>query len=606
MLIFDIETDGFLDAVTKIHCLVFHDTETGQVSQFNSQRAGDIEDGLRWLMRAPEACGHNILKYDIPVIQKLYPWFVPPAKLVDTLILTRLLFPETGDQDDKLIASGRLPPKHRGAHKLEAWGYRLGVLKGEFAGPWEQWSQVMQDYCVQDVVVTKRLLEHCRKQPLPEEAVAIEHAVAPILVRQERNGFHFDEPAALRLLATLSKERLRLADDLRERFGWWWARAGSKDFVPKRDNAKLGYCEGAALSPVKRVVFNPGSRHHIARVLVKNFGWRPTTLTPTGLPEISEESLKAIKHPEAKALIDYLTVEKRLGQLAEGKEAWLKHVRNGRIHGSVNQLGTVTGRMSHSFPNLGQVPRVSSPYGKECRALFTARPGWALVGIDASGLEARNLGHYMARYDDGAYARTVVEGRKEDGTDVHTVNMRAIGIDSRDDAKTWFYAFIYGAGDEKLGSIVTGVVGSKKNRALGKRLRAAFLTNLPAMGKLVTGIKAKAKMFKRLRGLDGRMLYVRSDHSAPNTLLQSAGAVVMKKALLLFDATLQQAGHRPGVDYEFVANVHDEWQVECRPELAEEVGRAGVAAIRAAGEHFAFRCQLDGEFGSGRTWADTH
>jgi DNA polymerase-1 len=331
---------------------------------------------------------------------------------------------------------------------------------------------------------------------------------------------------------------------------------------------------------------------------------------------VNEEGLKTIVHPEAKSLIRFLMVEKRLGQLAEGKEALLKHVRAGKIHGSVNTMGAVTGRMTHSSPNISQTPACYSPYGTEFRALFSAIHGWVLVGCDADALELRDLAHFMALYDGGAYTRTVLEGDKKKGTDMHSVNARALGLDptkalrevltGRDVAKTWFYAFIYGAGDEKLGMIITGVRNPKKNRTIGKAARASFMKNLPAMGKLINAVKATAKKNGFLKGLDGRRLHCRSEHAALNTLLQSAGAVAMKKALVILDANLQAAGLKPGVDYEFVANAHDEWQIECRPEVAEQIGGLAVGAIRSAGEHFGFRCPLDGQFKVGRTWADTH
>lgn len=610
MLIFDLEADGYLEEATRIHVLVIKDTASGQTHVCNDQRGttASVEWGLRVLAAAADLCGHNVLKYDLPLIKKLYPWFEYKANVVDTLIVGRILHPELGDTDDRLIKMGRLQPKYRGRHSLEAWGHRLQLLKGEFSGPWDTWSQEMQDYCVQDVRVTERLLSVLTgtKRGWPQRAIDLEHAVAKIISRQERRGFAFDEKAALDLLATLSKRRLELEEALKAQFGCWYVKEKMEPFTPTVNNARMGYLKGVPLTKVKRVEFNPASRHHIAKVLIERFGWKPEALTATGLPEVSEESLRAIRHPEATTLLDYLTVTKRLGQLAEGKEAWLKWVRNGRIHGSVNTLGTVTGRMSHANPNLAQVPATRSPYGMECRNLFVASPGMVLVGIDAASLELRVLAHYMARHDGGCYARAAVEGTKEQGTDVHSLNMRALDITSRDDAKTWFYAFLYGAGNEKLGMILTKARRPNKNKARGARTKALFLNNLPALNKLITRIKAKAAAAKVLAGIDGRPLFVRSEHSAPNTLFQSTGAVVMKLALVLFDRRLQDAGYRPGQHYEFVANVHDEWQVECLPELAQEVGESGVRAIREAGEHFGLRCPLDGEFVVGRTWADTH
>ena len=630
MLVFDIETDGFIENVTQIHCLVILDTETGTYTRYNDVGFADpIEVGLQRLADADELCGHNVLKYDLPVIRKLYPKWETKARVVDTLILTRLAFPELGAMDDKLIRLCKMPGKYRDAHKLEAWGFRLGVLKGEYDGDpsiedlklreatkWDAWNASMEDYCAQDVKVTEVLLTRMLRENTSPEAVALEHATTVIISRQELNGFPFDTEAAHALLATLQKERVALEDDLKARFGFWFARDGKVDFVPKKDNKKQGYTQGAALTKVKAVYFNPGSRHHIARVLTRYFGWKPTTFTPTGEPEVNEESLKVVHHPEATTLLRYLMVQKRLGQLAEGKQAWLNYVRDGRIHGNVNVLGTVTGRMSHSNPNLGQVPAVRSPFGVECRGLFHARKGWSLVGADADALELRVLAHFMAKFDGGDYVKVVLEGNKKLGTDMHSVNARAIGLDptkvyrnsetGRDIAKTWFYAMIYGGGGEKLGMIITGERNKAKNIRIGRRSKNALIKNLPAMGKLLKAISDKGGKGGFLKGLDGRKLFVRSAHSAPNTLFQSAGAVVMKKALVILDNGLQAKGLTPGVNYEFCGNIHDEWQIECAPQVADTVGELAVEAIREAGVHFKFRCPLGGNFVVGRTWADTH
>jgi DNA polymerase I len=625
MLIFDIETNGFLREATKIHCLVIYDTDTGATSRFSdSHKVGNIEDGLRFLMRAPVIGGHNVLKFDLPVIQKLYPWWSYTGEVRDSLILARLAYPELGAIDDGLIKLCKLPGKYRQAHSLEAWGYRLGVLKSEYDGDpsiadpaeryekrWATWNQTMEDYCVQDVVANTALFKKLATVAVSEEAVALEQETARIIQRQEAYGFAFDLEGAYTLYAELAKQRLALVEDLKARFGWWLARDG-KDLTPKREDKKRGYATGAPLTKLKKIHFNPSSRQHIAKVLRERFGWVPDSYTPTGQPEISEESLKTIKHPEAASLLRFLTIEKRIGQLAEGDHAWIKYSTDGIIHGSVNTLGTVTGRMSHAHPNIAQVPAVRSDFGPECRRLFRARSGRVLVGCDAAALELCVLAHYLARFDGGTYAKAATEGDKSAGTDVHTLNMKALGLTSRDTAKTWFYAFIYGAGDEKLGRIVTGTRTEAKNRRTGKNLRRNFMVNLPAMGKLIDAIKAAATQRKHLVGIDGRKLHVRSAHSAPNTLFQSTGALLMKRAMLILDKELQDAGLRHSgfggeqFDYEFVANIHDEWQIECRPDVAEQVGRMAARAITQAGVFWKLRCPLSGEFSVGQTWADTH
>jgi DNA polymerase-1 len=357
-------------------------------------------------------------------------------------------------------------------------------------------------------------------------------------------------------------------------------------------------------------------------MLTERYQWQPEEYTDDGKPKIDDAVLKGLEYPEAKVLAEYYLVAKRIGQVAEGDEAWLKRIKpNGRIHGGVTTNGAVTGRMTHSKPNLAQVPKVkylgkeiarglAGEYGFECRDCFGVPGGRAQVGADAAALELRDLAGYMARWDGGAYVRIVLDGKKEDGTEIHTVNRKALEIDSRDDAKTWFYAFLYGAGDEKLGLIVTKVRG-KEAQKRGKQLRAKFLKNLPALGALVAAVKETAAKRGYLIGLDGRRLHVRSQHSALNTLLQSAGAIQMKKALVILEQMLQSKGFKNSEqsstpDYEFILNVHDEWQIETKPEIADEVGRTAVAAIRAAGEHFKFPCPLDGEYKIGRTWAETH
>lgn len=628
MLIADIEANGLLDTVSRIHVLGLKDTVTGKKQAI---REAGMRVGIKVLEQADTIVMHNGIKYDVPAIQKIYPGFkLGYHQLVDTLVLSKVIYPDLKDRDYR---RKNFPPRLIGSHSLEAWGYRLGCHKGEYTGGWEEWNQDMEDYCLQDLEVTEKLYNHLMTEGISIVANVIEHRVQWIVARQERHGFWFHQDRAVKLYGTLSQRKHELEVELKAKYGYIYKPDGPPKTY-KRDRANVP--AGVQFCKVKHVPFNPGSRDDIIKVLVNLHGWEPKEFTDSGKPKVDETSLDGMSFETAPLFKEYFLITKRLGQVAEGTKAWLKLVKDdGRIHGSVNTNGAVTGRMTHSDPNMAQVPAGYSPYGHECRACFGVPPGKIQVGADAAALELRDLAGYMALYDGGSYVNTVVNGRKEDGTEMHTVNRKALEIDSRDDAKTWFYAFIYGAGDEKLGSIVLktpadrrkhweenpsahllyqqranqGRPITRKQAALidrGSKDRAKFLKNLPALGKLTERVQQKAKKVGYLLGLDGRRLHVRGQHSALNTLLQSAGAVQMKLALIILDDNLQANGLRPGIDYEFIANVHDEWQLEVTPSYAADVGHAAVKAIRQAGEEFGFGCPLDGEYKIGKDWSETH
>ena len=336
------------------------------------------------------------------------------------------------------------------------------------------------------------------------------------------------------------------------------------------------------LKRVIRTDFNLGSRPQIAKYL-QEFGWKPKKFTPTGQPVVNETTLRTIKDiPQATLIAEYLMIQKRLGLI----ESWLKEVNSSdsRVHGYVNHNGAITSRMTHKAPNTAQIPSTNSEYGKECRSCWTVAEGNKLVGIDASGLELRMLAHYM---DDGEYTNEIING------DIHTHNQRIAGLESRSQAKTFIYALLYSAGDPRLGTVVGG------GRDAGARLRKLFFDNLPAFKTLKDRV-GRASKKGYIKGLDGRKLIVRSQHAALNTLLQGAGALAMKRALILFSEYIKD------LDAQCVANVHDEWQVESKAEHAEEVGRLGVQAIQDAGTAFKLNCPLDGEYKIGDNWYETH
>jgi DNA polymerase I-like protein with 3'-5' exonuclease and polymerase domains len=345
---------------------------------------------------------------------------------------------------------------------------------------------------------------------------------------------------------------------------------------------------GKQLKP-ETVTFNPGSRKQIGEKLIE-LGWKPKKFTETGQPMVDEGVLAEItKIPEAALIAEYLMLQKRVAQIT----SWLEAVKDdGRVHGKVITNGAVTGRMTHSSPNMAQIPNAGSVYGHECRECWTVEEGNVLVGCDASGLELRMLAHYMKDED---YVRTVTEGSSKDGTDVHTVNQRAAGLSTRDNAKTFIYAFLYGAGDAKIGSIVGG------SAKAGAKLKQKFLEQTPALAKLIKRV-AKQATQGWVPGLDGRRIWVRSEHAALNSLLQGAGAIVMKKALCIFYDKIKSNKW----NVKLVANVHDEFQFECHQSIAEEVGKAARMSIIEAGQFYQLRCPLDGEYKIGRNWRQTH
>ncbi len=642
VLIYDTETDGFLDKLTRIHSLVVRNAFTKHTLSCAQDANGNtppgyksIQEGLDYLATADIRVAHNGIKFDAPTIRKVYPdWQPKPgSKERDTLLLSKLIWPEMRDSDFKEIkrqerrwGKSKFPKRCIGRHSLEAWGFRMGNYKADYKDGFDTWSPAMQDYCEQDVDVLHWLWNLIQKKAYAEEAIELEHRFAEIIFMQEQFGFPFDEKAAVALYQKLSLRRQELEAKMQEVFPPWWVgtpttvkstrhvkrpdlgtvtvpRFSEKTGKPLKDYIgppKETYEEGAVYLKIELREFNPGSRDHIANRLKTIRGWKPREFTDGGKPAVNEEVLSELPYPEAKVLAEYLMVDKRIGQLAEGRQAWLKKVTpEGRIHGRVDTVGAVTRRCTHKDPNLAQVPSIENakgevPYGRECRALFTALPGYDLVGADASGLELRNLAHYMGRYDGGAYGKLLLEG------DVHTANMEAAGLPGRQQAKVFVYAFLYGAGDAKIGSIV------QAGAARGKKLKAQFLEKTPALKRLRDDVSRKAKKFGYLKGLDGGVLRVRHQHAALNTLLQSAGAIVMKKALVLLYDHLSTCGWVFGRDYAFVANIHDEIQAVVRKELVAEYKVFAVQAIRDAGEHFKFRCPLDGDAKEGPNWASTH
>ena len=547
-IILDIETNSKHD---KVWCVVTRNIDTDEWFSFTTP-----ENLQTYINNATEVVTHNGIFFDFPVLKKVWGITVKKSQVVDTLVLSRLYNPSLED-----------------GHSLAAWGQRLGFAKGDFTDFDGGLTNEMLQYCIQDTKVTAELYKHLTKEmqnDFSKESIKLEHEVAIIIAEQERNGFKLNVPEALQLLSELKTKLDTIQVEM------------ETIFPPV---VISGRTHKTSKKPLKDIVtpFNVGSRKQIGERL-KSLGWKPKVFTENGQAKIDETVLAELPYPEAKAIAEYLMLQKRIAQI----ESWLEAVQeDGRVHGRVITNGAVTGRMTHMSPNMAQVPNSGSPYGHECRNLWTVEKGNKLVGIDASGLELRMLAHYM---NDDAYTNEVVSG------DIHTANQTAAGLQTRNQAKTFIYAFLYGAGSAKIGSVVGG---SAKE---GQKLIDSFLRNTPKLKALREKVARIYAQKGWLPGLDGRKLLVRAEHSALNTLLQGAGAIVMKQALVILNKKLRQAK----IDYKFVVNCHDEWQIETTEEDAELVGQLGRQAIIDAGIVLNMRCPLDGEYKVGNSWKETH
>lgn len=645
----DIETDGFLEDVTVIHCAVIVDLATGISTGY---RPHEIDQYLADLATYDEVWGHYWLGFDSLVIRKLHPNAVLPPFEGDTMVLSRLVHPDIKATDFDRARNwreyteyqtaliewdveedhlGTTPKRHApqwlrpvpnpfpskliGSYSLKAWGYRMGEHKADYEGGFDTFNEEMFDYMMQDGTVTVLLFHKMMAhQPTPQ-SVELEHRIARLCHQIEANGFPFNERAAVDLLGKLIDEREAIRVSLLDLFPSWKVRL--PDFIPKRNNKTQGYVAGEPVERWKEFEFNPASRDHIADRLIAKYGWKPEAHTDNGKPVVDDDVLSALPYPEAQKLARFFLLEKRIGQLSEGNQAWLKVVKNGKIHARYSPNGTVTGRSTHSHPNISQVPRVSSEFGRECRQLFGVPDGWIQLGADQSGLELRCLASDLDGLagDGGHYSTVVTEG------DVHTTNQIAAGLPDRDKAKTFIYAFLYGAGDEKIGSI------AGKGKEAGRKLKAAFLEKTPGLASLIAKVKDAAKR-GFIKGIDGRKIPIRSSHSALNMRLQNAGAVVCKQWGCDLDDALKALGLKHGWDgdYVFLSWSHDEYQlaIRDRPDLyttrvdgqdkkgndiivvegpvADAIRKAG----REAGLPFNFRCPLDVDIKAGRNWAECH
>lgn len=562
--IFDIETNGFLNVCDKVHCIVLKNIDTGEILTPSN------EDAIKLLEDAELIIGHNIIKFDIPVLEKLYSATFR-GKIFDTLVGTRLVYSDIKDND---FSRKDFPKDCIGRHSLKAWGNRIGEYKEQIDTDWQTFTPEMLEYCIQDTEVTYKLYKVLEEKGYSQEAMDLEHEVASLIFKQEQHGFTFDREKAETLSIKLKARQAELAEELQGVF---------EPIVAERWSTKTGKRLKDSVT-----VFNPSSRHHVAQRLKDKYNWDAQEFTSDGKAKLDDSILSKLPYPEAKILCEHFLLNKRIAQIANGSQAWLKHERNGKIHGTCNTNSCVTSRASHSFPNLGQVPSTSAPYGKECRELFTVPEGKRLVGIDISGLEVRMLCHFMSKFDNGAYTKIVLEG------DIHTETQTLAGLESRDLAKRFYYCLLYGGSVKRVAEVI-----NKPFKEAGK-IKKRFLNNLPALAKLIEGVQSAAER-GFIKGLDKREIKVRNSYSSLNTLLQSAGSIVSKKWLVEFNKEVKKFKNAQQVVW-----VHDEIQVECEEQDAEDIGKIAVECIKRAGEHYQLRVPLTGEYKISTNWSGTH
>jgi len=489
---------------------------------------------------------HNGISFDAPILNRLTGSSIKPTQIRDTLIESQLY-----------------NPVRDGGHSLKAWGERLNFPKGDYT-EFEVFTEDMLEYCKQDVKVTRRVAQELEKEgkDFSQDSYELERKIRLIIDQQEKNGFAFDIRSAISFLCVLEEEQRDLEDKAQEMF------------EPTKVELK---------TKTKYIPFNIASRKQIAERLMER-GWKPTKKTDKGNVIVSEEILDTIDMPEAKMFSRYFLLQKRTGLL----KSWIQASEDDeKVRGRVMTLRTITGRMAHNSPNMAQVPAVYSPYGKECRSLWTvSNPDTHdLIGTDASGLELRCLAHYM---NDSNFTQEVVHG------DVHTANMKAAGLTDRDQAKTFIYAFLYGAGPAKIGKVVGGSARE------GQQLITKFLSNMPKLKTLRDNVIEGSKK-GTLRALDGRLLHIRADYASLNTLLQGAGAIICKQWLVHMYEMIRKSG----VDAKLVASVHDEYQFEVIKKDGERFGKITKDAMKQTEATLKVRCPLDCEYKIGTTWMET-
>jgi len=571
--ILDIETNS-VDA-TRIWCVVLKELRADKFKVI------ERPDDLSFLSDTDILVTYNGIQFDIPVLNRLWRTNIKISQVRDALVMSRLF-----------------NPNREGGHSLKSWGKRMAFEKMDF-DKFATFTEETVEYCKRDVALTEKVYLHLLREgeDFSDKSIELEHRIAYVVNQQTEAGFYLNERKAHSLyVETKGKARKIQEELLREmkpkpKFIREVTPRIKKDgvlsLVGLRDIVDADKTVAGPFSLFKFEPFNLASPKQIIERL-NVYGWNPVIFTPKGSPRICEQNLDTISD-NAPAAIRKLAEWKMLESRWKTVESWLDACgADSRVHGKVFTMGAVTGRMTHADPNMANVVSSDKPYGKECRECFTVEDtdNYRIVGMDAKGLELRMLAHYM---NDSGYIDIVLHG------DPHAANQEAAGLATRAQSKTFIYAFLYGAGVEKLGSVVGGTARD------GARLRRKFLDNMPSLNNLIDRVQAAAER-GNVRGLDGRRILIRHQHAALNSLLQGAGAIVCKQWSICMHHYIQ----RNKLDARLVNTIHDELQYEVHTKDVQSMLEGSDEMMQEAGKLLGVRLTLNADAKEGRTWADTH
>jgi DNA polymerase I len=583
-LVFDLETDGLLDTVTTIFCCGIYNIDTNESKVLTNEK--EILDVLN---KATVLIGQNIFGYDLIVLKQLFNFDYQNKTCIDTKLMAQLIYPD----------------RHKG-YSLNALSIDLLGDKKLESPMFDKLTDEMITYCKQDTELTYKIFDFMSDKLTEfDKAFKMEFKFARYMSYQVVNGFRLDVKAAEELYEELNiewkeqtKKVMKLMPSIRD-YSLYNEKKAAGTLISTNENSftyevgkygKIRECAFKDFDP------NPNSRKQVIDFFVGKYSWQPTEFTEKGNIKIDDTVLSGLCYPEAKAFTELFTLRKKKAMIKSTQGGWLNFLRGDRVHGQINTIGANTARCTHSKPNISQCD-------KRMRHVWLPKEGWKLIDMDCSGLELRLLAHYLFPYDVGNYADIVLNG------DVHTFNKEIIGLNERDSAKTFIYALIYGAGNKKLGMVMAE--DSHKNNLSetqllisGKKARNKVINDVIGYEELMIDIQKVIKQRKFLKSIDSRKLYPRSDYSALNLLIQSAGAIICKTwTVNTCDLIISKIGFD---NWGLCANVHDEIVIEAHPSVVDIIKECGKEAIKLTKEQLNVKIELDIDTHVGDNWAEVH